>query len=124
MEPLEIKIPLKIDDTQPIKLEIDDPPIKLKVKDDATLIKLKVVKQNAISLKVGKEEASIKLKVSEERSSGELPVYHGDTTVIPKPHEDIQLNTSQKTLMDNVVVKEIPYYITSNTRGTTFIIGG
>lgn len=123
MEPSEIKIPLKVDNAQLIKLEIDDSPIKLKVKDDTTLIQLKVAKQNTISLKVGKE-APIKLKVSEERNTGGLPVYRGETIITPKPYESVQLNTSQKVLMDNIVVEEIPHYETSNTKGMTFIIGG
>jgi len=123
MEPSEIKIPLKVDNAQLIKLEIDDSPIKLKVKDNATPIRLKVATQNAISLKVGKE-APIKLKVSEERNTGGLPVYRGDTVITPKPYESTQLNTSQKILMDNIVVEEIPHYETSNPKGMTFIIGG
>lgn len=124
MEPLEIKIPLKVDDAQLIKLEIEDTPVKLKVVDDPDPIKLKIVDQDVINLKV-ETEAPIKLKVSEgSDGGGSYPVYTGPLEITPRPYEDIPLNTSQKVLMNNIIVKEIPYYETSNLKGKTFIIGG
>lgn len=124
MEPLEIKIPLKVDETQLIKLEIEDAPIKLKVKDNSTPIHLKISDQDKVSLKVEKEKP-IKLKVSEGNGGGgTYPVYGGPFVITPKPYDDIVLNTTQKTVMDNITVLQIPHYETSNLKGKTFIIGG
>lgn len=94
MEPLEIKIPLKVSD------------------------------QDKVSLKV-KKEKSIKLKVSEGiGGGGTYPVYEGPFIITPKPYDDIVLSTTQKTVMNNITVLQIPHYETSNLKGKTFIIGG
>lgn len=51
--------------------------------------------------------------------------YQGDYTVIPKIATDIILPTAEKTLSQNVTVKEIPVYVTGNeSGGNTVIIGG
>lgn len=123
MDPLEIKIPLKVDESQLIKLEIEDAPIKLKVKDNSAPIKLKIADQGTISLKVEKE-TPIKLKVSEGGSSGEYPSYRGPFVVTPLPYDDITLSTSQKLVPENITVLKIPHWETSNLKGKTFIIGG
>lgn len=125
MEPLEIKVPLKIDETQLIKLEIEDAPIKLKVKDNSNLIRLKISDQDKVNLKVEKEKP-IKLKVNEGTGGGggTYPEYEGPFVITPKPYDDIVLNTTQKTVMDNITVLKIPHYETSNLKGKTFIIGG
>lgn len=123
MEPLEIDIPLKVDNTPLINVKIEDTPIELKINGDDKPIKLKVDTQEVISLSVDKE-SPIKLDVSEGGSSGGYPVYTGPMEITPRPFEDISLNTSQKVVMDTIVVNEIPYYETSNEKGKTFIIGG
>ncbi len=68
-------------------------------------------------------EVPIKLTVSEGGGSV-YPVYTGETTVTPKVKESIELETKNKVVLDNIVVEEIPYYETSNIKGTTFIVGG
>ena len=68
-------------------------------------------------------EVPIKLTVSEGGGSS-YPVYTGETVVTPKAHESTELETKNKVVLDNIVVEEIPYYETSNPKGTTFIIGG
>lgn len=50
--------------------------------------------------------------------------YTGSYDVTPKIYEQ-KLTTKNKTMHDNVIVKSIPYYETSNvSNGTTVIIGG
>lgn len=43
--------------------------------------------------------------------------YDGEYVVIPKAGIDVELNTSKKFLKNNIIVKEIPYYETSNSAG-------
>lgn len=51
--------------------------------------------------------------------------YQGDYTVIPKIATDIILPTAQKSMAQDVTVKEIPVYVTGNeSGGNTVIIGG
>lgn len=76
-----------------------------------------------IPLTVISETEPIKLKVV-ETGGGMLPVYQGETRITPKCYEDIELETARKTVLENIVVEEIPYYETSNVKGTTFIVGG
>ena len=70
-----------------------------------------------------KEDAPIKLMVHEGGGSV-YPVYTGETIVTPKVKESIELETQNKVLLENIIVNEVPYYETSNPKGTTFIIGG
>lgn len=49
-------------------------------------------------------------------------VYSGDYEIKPQAHHDIILDTNGKTLIENVVVKKIPYYETSNETGYTVYI--
>lgn len=52
----------------------------------------------------------------------DYPVYRGAYTVTPK--EDAQTLATKNTIMtDNVTVKAIPYYETSNADGETVYIG-
>lgn len=54
----------------------------------------------------------------------ELPTYQGETDITPKPREDILLETANTRVLDNIIVREIPYYETSNISGKTVYIGG
>ena len=92
MFPLEIHIPLKIEDCEPIGVRIE-------------------------------EESTIKVKITEGGGSI-YPIYDGPTVVTPLVHESVELETRNKALLENVIVEEIPYYETTNPKGTTFIIGG
>lgn len=47
--------------------------------------------------------------------------YDGDYVITPRVDEQI-LQTREKLMADNVTVKEIPYYETSNINGTTIYI--
>lgn len=48
--------------------------------------------------------------------------YTGDYVIIPKAHEEVILETKDKTMADDVTVKKVPYYETSNEVGTTIYI--
>lgn len=91
------------------------PPLEIK-------IPLKVTVDVGVSLSVGEQE-QISLVVTEGGGS-EYPFYTGETTVTPKVNEPVELETAKTTLLENIVVEEIPYYETSNVKGKTFIIGG
>lgn len=58
--------------------------------------------------------------------SGEtVPIYEGNYEVTPLAFQRTVLNTEGKKMENNVVVKEIPYYETSNlSGGTTVYIAG
>lgn len=56
--------------------------------------------------------------------SPEIESYDGDYIVIPKAFTEQVLETKEKKMEDNVTVKEIPYYETSNIEGgSTVYIG-
>lgn len=77
-----------------------------------------------IPLTVSEPERIIPLTVDTSGGGGEYPYYYGPTEVTPKVRESVELDTSNKVLLSDIVVNEIPYYETSNPKGTTVIIGG
>jgi len=50
--------------------------------------------------------------------------YAGPYEATPNPHEDVVLETAGKRMTDDVTVRKIPYWETSNTKGLTVYIGG
>ena len=74
-----------------------------------------------IPLKI-KDEQNIKLKIS-EGGGGIYPVYVGETEVEPKTVPQT-LETKNKSVLSDINVLKIPYFETSNIKGTTVIIGG
>lgn len=52
-------------------------------------------------------------------------VYDGDYSVIPLAFQETILPTKDTKLIENIIVKEIPYYETSNPSGgnTVYIAG-
>lgn len=53
-----------------------------------------------------------------------LPIYTGSYEVTPLPYTEQLLPTTQTHVTDDIVVKEIPYYETTNDAGGyTVIIG-
>ena len=77
-----------------------------------------------IPLSVIESETIIPLTVDSGGGGGEYPYYYGSTTVTPKVDESVELETHNKVLLSDIVVNEIPYYETTNPKGTTVIIGG
>lgn len=53
-------------------------------------------------------------------SSGDFPVYSGPYEVTPTMEKQV-LETQQRTLLDDVTVKKIPIYETSNLSGGTTV---
>ena len=51
-----------------------------------------------------------------------LPAYAGEYIVTPKAYEDQTLATKNKRMKDNVTVKAVPYWETSNKYGETVYI--
>lgn len=53
------------------------------------------------------------------------PVYDGDYNVTPLAFQEVKLNTKDKKLIEDIVVREIPYYETTNPSGgnTVYIAG-
>jgi hypothetical protein len=122
MEPLEIHIPLKIEEVQPIKLKVEDKLIKLKVVTEEPPVHLDIRDDLPISLQV-KGDDHITLKVG-DGEGGLFPIYRGDMVITPKVREETVLETERTTVLGNITVLEIPYYETSNVKGITFIVGG
>lgn len=53
-----------------------------------------------------------------------IETYAGPYVITPKAEEEQTLPTKSKKMASDVLVKEIPYYETSNVAGTTVYIGG
>jgi hypothetical protein len=51
------------------------------------------------------------------------PRYTGEIEVTPKVNEDVVLDTDWRVVTNDIIIKPIPDYETSNPYGTTFIIG-
>ena len=71
----------------------------------------------------GKISAGINLTGSVQTTGGSaLPDYTGEYEITPTV-EAQTLNTKNKTLRDDLEIKEIPYFETSNEYGNTIYIG-
>lgn len=71
----------------------------------------------------GKIIANVELTATVCQSSGsEAPAYTDDYEITPTSREQI-LQTKDKFLKQDIVVKSIPYFETSNEEGTTVYIG-
>ena len=53
----------------------------------------------------------------------EAETYKGDYEFTPLPFQEQILDTENKILKENIKIKEIPYYETSNVYGDTVYIG-
>ena len=53
------------------------------------------------------------------------PIYNGEYIVTPKAFKEQTLKTNGKKMINDVTIKEVPYYETSNTDGgeTVYIAG-
>lgn len=84
-------------------------------------IPLKIKEEKKISLNV-KVQESIKLTIKES-GGGAYPIYTGETEVEPKTVPQT-LETKNTSVLSDINVLKIPYFETSNIKGTTVIIGG
>lgn len=75
-----------------------------------------------IPLKI-KDEKNIKLTIREGGGGGVYPIYQGETEIEPKTIPQT-LETKNKSVLSDINVLKIPYFETSNIKGTTVIIGG
>ena len=67
---------------------------------------------------------SVQGKISTAPARSSFPYYDGVYELTPLPQLDIILDTSNKILTKNMIVKEIPYFETTNeSGGYTVIIG-
>ena len=64
----------------------------------------------------------IRLEFSNGGGSTDADIYDGTYVVTPRPFEQV-LPTQDKLMADDVTVKQIPYFETSNVQGTTVYIG-
>ena len=83
----------------------------------------KINPTESISGKVEKpSDMSGEININPEK---DIPTYDGNYIVIPKAYKEQILETKEKMMEDNVVVKKIPYYETSNVDGgeTVYIAG-
>lgn len=78
--------------------------------------------QNDISLHSSNQRFSFGLGEVQAVTVADAPPYEGDYTVTPSAIEQT-LTTRDKRMLDNVIVKSIPFIETSNDNGTTVYIG-
>lgn len=86
---------------------------------DCPILFLELPKEETYELEFTDLEEVLELEVSEE---GILPYYKGSYEVTPRIYEQT-LATRNKSMSDDVLVKEIPKAEVSNIYGTTIIIG-
>ena len=51
------------------------------------------------------------------------PFYQGEYTITPATYPEQALETKNKSMKQNLVIKKIPQYLVSNDTGKTLIIG-
>ena len=78
--------------------------------------------QNDISLHSSNQRFSFGLGEVQAVTVVDVPPYEGDYTVTPSAVEQT-LTTRDKRMLDDVIVKSIPFIETSNDNGTTVYIG-
>lgn len=54
-----------------------------------------------------------------------IPIYEGNYNILPLAFQETILQTKNKKLVNNIIIREIPYYETSNPSGgnTVYIAG-
>ena len=81
------------------------------------------VNREAVPLAVAANREAVPFGLAVKIVAGNVPEYTGETVVIPSSQEQ-PLYTANKVVRDNITVKEIPFYETSNPGGGyTAIIG-
>lgn len=81
--------------------------------------------ENKFNLDLNKSCASFGIKfgiVNEIEVEKDIELYDGATTIIPEAHEEQVLQTANKKVLENIIVKKVPYFQTSNQTGETVYI--
>ena len=88
------------------------------------VVPLTVQEEAAIPLGVQTGDEPVALDIGTEIVTRNVPTYDGSYDVTPLPGAEIILETADKRMLDDVTVREIPYYETTNEAGGyTVIIG-
>lgn len=81
-------------------------------------------KKPYISVNFDEGIKNIDVDIGVPHSGSPYEVYDGPTTIIPEAYEMQILQTTKKSVMEDIVVLPIPYFETSNPQGgTTVYIG-
>lgn len=84
---------------------------------------LEILPDRDLELRV-RDDAQIGLEIEAEIIDGGGEPYSGEYDVTPLPRDDVVLPTANRRMSDDVTVRRIPYYETSNpSGGYTAIIG-
>ena len=71
----------------------------------------------ALDMSVAEDTASIGIGLDVVIVSGEYSYYEGEYVITPSAADAIVLPTESKVMQDDVTVRKIPYYETSNLSG-------
>lgn len=78
--------------------------------------------QNPLTVKIDAARVGVSLGNSIVKEYVNAPAYTGEYVVTPLAHEQTVLETSGKRMVDDVTVREVPYYEVSNLTGKTVYI--
>ena len=81
------------------------------------MITLTIEPIKEVELLVEDNSITLELDALNNLPSNVYEKYEGDYVVIPKREQGTTLETADKLMKDNVTVKEIPYFVTSNLAG-------
>ncbi len=82
------------------------------------------VSEVCVPMTVSVGETVLPMAVSTTIVTGEGPIYHGSYDVTPLAGTEVILETQGRRMTDDVTVREIPYFETTNEAGGyTVIIG-
>ena len=81
------------------------------------MITLTIEPIKEVELLVEDTSITLELEAINDIPSNAYEVYKGEYVVTPKREQGTTLETADKLMKDNVTVKEIPYFVTSNLAG-------
>lgn len=87
------------------------------------MIRVKVVEPSAVKVHLPESVAvHVRSCVEVVEKRVDVETYNGSYVIVPSAIHETTLPTKDKLLLDNVTVKKVPYYETSNTYGSTAYI--
>lgn len=81
------------------------------------MITLTIEPIKEVELLVEDDSVTLELDAINNIPTNVYEKYEGDYVVIPQRGQGTVLETAEKLMSDNVTVKEIPYFVTSNLAG-------